>query len=129
MQIGKQKKGISVMTTTLRGTLIVCIIIYFIVVIRLLKKGRLALKYSLLWLLMGTIMAVLVLFPSVLVFLSNLFGIVDTMNGLFTFAIGFIIMLLMALTVIVSKQSNRIKNLVQENALLERRIRELEKKI
>lgn len=114
------------MTSTLRGILIACIIIYFAVVFQLLRKGRLALKYSLLWLLMGLIMAVLVLFPSVLFFLSDLFGIVDTMNGLFTFAIGFIVMLLMSLTAIVSKQSDKIKNLVQDNALLEKRIRELE---
>lgn len=116
------------MTNTLRGILIVCIIVYFVAVFQFLRKGRLALKYSLLWLLMGVIMAVLVIFPRVLFFMSELFGIVDTMNALFTFAVGFIMMLLMLLTAIVSKQSDRIKSLIQDNALLEKRIRELERK-
>lgn len=116
------------MTDTLRMVLIIGIGLYFCVVIKLLKEKRLMLKYSLLWLFMGAVMAVLVIFPKTLQIISNLIGIVDSMNGLFTFAIGFILMLLMAITSIVSKQSERIKNLVQDNALLEKRIRELEEK-
>lgn len=116
------------MTNTLRVVLIVFLFIYFLTVVCLLKKGRLALKYSLLWLLMGCVMAILVIFPEVLLALSALFGIVDTMNGLFTFALGFVLILLMALTAIVSKQSERINHLVQDNALLEKRIRDLENK-
>lgn len=117
------------MTNTLRVVLAFGILLYFCVVVKLLKEKKLALKYSLLWLVMGMVMAVLVSFPQMLRFLSNLIGIVDSMNGLFSFAIAFILMLLLSITAIVSKQSDRIKNLVQDNALLERRIRELEKKL
>ena len=114
------------MTDTFRGILIICLILYFLVVFRLLKSKKLALKYSLLWLLMGFAMVILGIFPQMLEWLSHLFGIVETMNGLFTFAIAFILVLLLSLTSIVSKQSERIKNLIQENALLEKRIRRLE---
>lgn len=115
------------MTDTLRKILIVFMIIYFMVVFRLLKKKHLMLKYALLWLFIGVAMSLLVLFPQLLYVLSHIFGIVDMMNCLFTFAIGFVIVLLMAQTAIVSKQSEKIKNLVQDNALLEKRIRSLEK--
>ncbi len=114
------------MTITLRRILIVCIILYFFIMFRLLKRGRLALKYSLLWLIMGVCVLILVIFPKLLELFSKWFGVYDPMNGLFTVAIGFIIVLLVSLTAIVSKQSDRIKNLVQDNALLEKRIRELE---
>lgn len=114
------------MTNTLKWLLVIGIVIYFMIVFNLLKKKRLQLKYSLLWLVMGIIMALLVLFPGLLNLLCNLFGIVGTMNGLFCFSIGFILMLLMALTSIVSRQSSRITRLVQENALLEKKIRDLE---
>ncbi len=117
------------MTGTLRVILIVALLFYFIIVFFLLKKRRLALKYSLLWLFMGITMTMLVVFPRLLEIFCRLFGIADTMNGLFTFAIGFILMLLMALTSIVSKQSDRIKELVQESALMEKRVRDLEKEI
>lgn len=48
------------------------------------------------------------------------------MYGLFVFAIFFILVIAMSLTAIVSKQTERIKNLAQENAALEKRVRELE---
>ncbi len=117
------------MTETLRTMLIVGVIIYFIILIRLLKSKRLLLKYSLLWLLIGCTMAILVIFPGVLGLIKDLLGFMDAMNGLFAIAIGFIVVLLMALTSIVSKQSDRIKNLIQDNALLEKRIRELEERL
>jgi hypothetical protein len=114
------------MTNTLKWLLVIGIVIYFMIVFNLLKKKRLQLKYSLLWMVMGIIMALLVVFPELLNLLCNLFGIIGTMNGLFCFSIGFILMLLMALTSIVSRQSSRITRLVQENALLEKKIRDLE---
>jgi len=114
------------MTDTLRVVLIIGIVMYFGVVIKLLKEKKLMLKYSLLWLFMGVVLAILVIFPELLFVISNLIGIVDSMNGLFSFAIAFMLMLLLAITSIVSKQSERIKNLVQDNAMLEKRIRELE---
>lgn len=116
------------MTSTLRYILITGIVIYFFVVYRLLKNKRLNLKYSLLWLFMGCMMALFVLFPKLLEILTGALGIVSQMNGLFTVAIAFAFILLMAITSIVSKQSNSIKELVQNNALLEKRIRELESK-
>lgn len=116
------------MTKTLRIVLIIGIFLYFIVVIRLLKQKKLILKYSLLWLLMGVVFAVLVFFPQTLGYFVGLLGIVDTMNGLFTCAIGFLMILVMALTSIVSKQGERIKELTQNIAILEKRIRDLENK-
>ena len=117
------------MSNTLRIILIIGIIAYYFIVLRLLKKGRLTLKYSLLWLLMGVVMAVLVIFPQLLKIICDGLGIVYGMNGLFTCAIVFLLMLSMALTTIVSKQTDRIKNLVQESALLEKRLREIEEKL
>ncbi len=117
------------MGTTLRIVLIVGIVIYYGIVIRLLKQGRLSLKYSLLWLLMGIAMALLVVFPDMLAVICRALGIAYGMNGLFTCALAFLLILTMALTSIVSKQTDRIKTLVQESALLEKRIRELEKNI
>lgn len=51
------------------------------------------------------------------------------MNALFVLVLGFVVMILMALTSIVSRQAVRIKILVQINAILEKRIWELENKV
>lgn len=83
-------------------------------------------KYTLLWLASGFIMLILVVFPQLLQFFARLVGIADPMNALFSVVFFCIIMILMALTAIVSKQNNRNKDLVQSVALLEKRVRELE---
>lgn len=117
------------MTNTLRIVLVIVILLYFCIIFGLLKRRSLALKYTLLWLLMGLVMAIFVIFPNLLSVVGRAVGIVDNMNALFTAAIGFAFCILMALTSIVSKQSSRIKRLIQENALLEKRLRELEDKL
>ncbi len=87
----------------------------------------LALKYILLWLFSGLVMGILVLFPQLLEIFVKLVGIETPMYGLFLVGIFFILLILMSLTAIVSKQTERIKNLAQNHAMLEKRLRELEK--
>lgn len=110
----------------LRVLLMVAVFVYFIMVFQLLKRKTLNLKYTLLWLASGFIMLILVVFPQLLQFFARLVGIADPMNALFSVVFFCIIMILMALTAIVSKQNNRNKDLVQSVALLEKRVRELE---
>ncbi len=112
--------------TNLRITLIIAVCCYFVLILLFLKKKSLELKYSLLWLLAGVVMGVFVLWPKLLGYLIRFFGIESIMNGLFVLCIGFIIIILMALTSIVSKQTMKIRALIQENAMLEKRLRSLE---
>lgn len=111
---------------TLRITLIMGLIFYFILILLFLKNKALLLKYALLWILAGIVLGCMVLFPNLLVWITRTLGIESNMNGLFVLCIGFIIVILMALTSIVSRQTNRIRVLVQTNAMLEKRIRDLE---
>lgn len=71
-------------------------------------------------------MAILVIFPGLLNVLVTLIDIQTPINGLFSFCIFLMIIIMMSLTAIVSRQNEKIKNLVQDNALMEKRIRELE---
>ena len=112
--------------STLRVTLIAAVICYFIIILYFLKNRALNLKYTLLWLLAGGVMGILVIFPELLERIIHLFGIQDNMNGLFIIAIGFMLMILMALTSIASRQNMKIRLLVQEIGILDKRIRELE---
>jgi len=117
------------MSTTLRIALAIVILLYFIIVISLLKRKKLALKYTLLWLAMGVMMALLTAFPIILEFIRRLLGFESAMNALYVCALGFCFILILAVTSIVSNQSERIKDLIQHSALLEKRIRELEEKL
>ena len=112
----------------LRVVLGIAIIIYFIIVFLLLKRKSLTLKYTLLWLIAGVFMGIFAIFPMLLRYVMNLLGVASEMNGLFTVAMGFIICILMALTSIVSKQTQKIRHLTQDIALLEKKIRDNDKK-
>lgn len=114
---------------TLRFTLIVVVICYFVTILYFLKQKALNLKYTLLWLVAGLVMGILVIVPELLVFIIRIFGIQDNMNGLFIFAIGFIIMILLSLTSIASRQNRKIRTLTQEMSILDKRVRELEQRI
>lgn len=115
------------MTATLRIVLAVVMVLYFVIVIAMLRKKRLALNYSLFWLAFGVLMSIAVAFPQILEWVRIGLGFESAMNAFYVFMIGASFVLIMMLTSIVSKQSEKIKDLVQHNALLEKRIREIEK--
>lgn len=112
--------------STLRIWLIIAVVCYFVIILYFLKNRALNLKYTLLWLLAGVVMGVLVIFPEILMRIIHVFGIQSNMNGLFLIIIGFMLMILMALTSIASRQNMKIRALVQEIGILDKRIRELE---
>lgn len=112
--------------SNLRITLIIAVICYFIIILYFLKQRALNLKYTLLWLLSGAVLGLLVIYPDLLRYIIHLLGIEDNMNGLFIICIAFMLMIMMALTSIASRQNGKIRLLVQEIAILDKRIRELE---
>lgn len=110
----------------LRIELIVLLIIYFSIILILLKNKKISLKYTLLWLLTGVVFLILVLVPGILSGLCVLLGVQSTMNMLYLFLLGFMIMIMMSITSIISSQNRKIRRLTEENALLEERIRTIE---
>lgn len=114
------------LSRTLQITLSVAVICYFIIILYYLKKRMLELRYTLLWLAAGAVMGVMVFFPEILVWFVRRLGIESNMNGLFVLCFMFIIAILMAITSIVSRQQMKIRILIQEISMMEKRIRELE---
>ena len=112
----------------LQAFCLIAVAVYYAVLFYLLKKKSLSLKYTLLWLFSGFIMLVFVLFPELLTLFSVFLGIGIPTNALFAVISFCIIMLLISLTSIVSKQTERIKTLTQTLAILEKRVKELERK-
>ena len=111
---------------TLQVTLSIAVICYFIIILYYLKRKMLELKYTLIWLVVGLIMGIMIYFPELLVYFVRILGIESNMNGLYILCIAFIMMILMTLTSIVSRQQMKIRILIQELSMMEKRIRELE---
>lgn len=112
----------------LRITLSIAVICYFILILHYLKKQMLELKYTLIWLVAGIVMGIMIFFPELLVAFVRILGIESNMNGLYVLCFAFIIAILMTLTSIVSRQALKIRTLIQEISMLDKRIRELEQK-
>lgn len=117
------------MSTSLRIFALVLITIYFVVILRLLKKKKFALKYSLLWFLAGILMLIVVIWPNVLVWGAGLLGFEVASNGLFAICILLEIMIMISITSVISDFANRMTSMVQNMALMEKRIRILEEKL
>lgn len=113
--------------TRLQTVVLVAVVSYFIFLLSLLIKRRLNLKYTLLWLAFGLVLLIFALFPSLLNFFASLVGFEVASNGLFAILHFCELVLLISMTAIVSKLNEKEKRLIQTAALLERRIRELEK--
>ena len=113
----------------LKVTMLIVIAFFFIGVLRLLKRHRLQLRYTLLWLFCTFLLFLLILFPQAMTWIGNMVGIQTTMNTIYIFLIGFLIILSLSLTSIVSVQMKEIKTLDQNIALNERRIRNLEDRL
>ena len=111
---------------TLQVTLSIGVICYFIIILYYLKRKMLELKYTLVWLAAGLIMGIMIYFPELLVRFVRILGIESNMNGLYILCIAFMMMILMTLTSIVSRQQIKIRILIQELSILEKRVRELE---
>ena len=116
------------LSNTLRITLCIAIIVYFIIILHYLKNKMLELKYTLIWLVAGCVMGIMIFVPELLMQFVHLLGIEGNMNGLFILVIAFIIMVLMTLTSIVSRTTIKMRMLVQEIGMLEKRLHELEAK-
>lgn len=114
------------MNIVLQISLLLGIFLYFNILIYLIKKKKLNLKYSLLWIFSGLAMLFIAIFPNVMISIIKLLGIVDITNGLFLLVLFFVIVILMSITAIVSKMKEKNKELVQQCAMLEKRVRELE---
>ena len=117
------------MTTIFRIILLIGVLLYLAIILVLMRKGRMSLKYSLIWFLSGVILLISAIFPQVIRFFTQFMGVYSEANAVFFFGVCFLILIGLSLTSIASGQSERIRTLVQTQAILEKRVRELEKKM
>lgn len=93
-------------------------LVVFIVTLELVRERRLREEYSVLWLGTSLIMFILVLKYEWLVLLTQLIGAKVVTTTLFIGAIVFLMLLGVQFSIKLSRLSDQMKNMVQENALL-----------
>ena len=110
----------------LQISILIGVLFFLGMIIFLMRKNSISLRNALLWFLTGAVMLVFGIFPRILGFISDFLGFDLPSNAFFTLLLGFVILILLQQTAVISRQTESIKTLTQANALLEKRIRELE---
>lgn len=115
------------MNIVLRISLIIFALVLIYVITKVLKRGRMPIKYSLLWYFSALVILLVAIIPISLEFFSNLLGFETLSNLIIGIFIGLLLFLTMSLTIIISGQNKKITLLIQEISLLKQKVKEEKK--
>jgi len=100
-----------------------------LIVLELVRRKRLKEEYSLLWLLTAVVLLALSLWRSSLDLIAKLMGIFYPPTALFVIGFGFVLLLLLYFSTIISQLSGENNSLTQRIVILDWRVRQLEEQI
>ena len=107
------------MDIQLQIIIVIAVLIGMTVLVLMVRKKALELRYALVWFVMGAGVLVLGIFPGLMNQLSYLMGIAAPVNMLFFIGFCFSLAIIFTLTVAISRMSKRMKSLAQAIALLQ----------
>ncbi|NIN70001.1 MAG: DUF2304 family protein [Anaerolineae bacterium] len=98
-------------------------------VVELVRRRKLGEAYSLLWLLTGIILVILSLWRELLDVMASVVGIFYPPAALFVIGFGFVLLILLQFSVVVSRLSDENRSLIQRLSILDWRLRQLEREL
>lgn len=105
------------MTVELRMELIFLAVVFFIIIIKNINARKLQLQFSLYWILAAAVLFLFAIFPDIVYFISGIIGIKTPSNFIFFACIIWLIAMNLFLTIIISKQAEKIKEIIQKVSL------------
>lgn len=114
------------MSFLLHIELIILSILFLVVVFRAVVRRKLLVQYALLWVILAIGMLVFAVVPGIADGITALIGIKTTSNFIYLLAILSLLILTFSLTVIVSRQSQKIKSIIQMVSIEEQIKKELD---
>lgn len=100
-----------------------------LLVIIFLKKGLMTVKYSLLWLGLSIVLVIFAACPYVVYVLRDLLDVEMPVNLVFLLMFCFVLVVLLSLSIAISQLAEKCRRLTQANAILEKRVRDLENRM
>ena len=98
-----------------------------LLIIELVRRRKLREEYSWLWLMTGAGILILTLWFGLLKWVTHLVGAITPSSTIFLFAFLFLIFISLHFSVVISKLTDRNKELAQRYAILELELNELKK--
>lgn len=100
---------------------IIFLVLIMLFVLYLVKKKKISIKYSLVWLLPCIVLIIFTLVPGLMIYVSKTLGFQTASNMILTLLICFLMVITIALTVIVTNQKDKIRLLIQEVSILKQK--------
>lgn len=107
------------MSLVFRIVLIVASIISFLYMMKKIKQSKLQIEHALFWIVFSLIVIILAIFPQIAMWLADILGIQSAVNLVYLIIIFILIVKLFQDTLHISKLENKIKNLIQHEAIRE----------
>jgi hypothetical protein len=111
-----------------RVGLLVLSVALLVLILELVRRGHLKERYALLWLVTAAAGFVIGVFPGIITGLSRVLSF-QYLTLLFVVSFLFLLGLVLSFTVVISRLSERNRELTQEVALLEHALRRVEKRL
>ena len=93
-----------------------------VLIFELVRQRRLLERYALLWLFASAVLLALALWKGLLTTLAHAIGIYYPPSALFVFAFGFILVMLLHFSLVISRLADQTKVLAQRVGLLQQRL-------
>src|SRR5215217_5023566 len=103
---------------------IVATLALFTIVFELVRQRRLMERYALLWLLSAAVMLGLAIWRNALEQVSSLIGVAYAPSALFVIAFGFVLVLLLHFSLVISSLADQNKVLAQRLGMLQQQVDE-----
>lgn len=107
------------MSLVLRIVLIIVAVLSCLFVLRKIRKAQMRIEDTLFWLVISFGILILGIFPQIAYWLSDAIGIMSPVNFVFLVFVFLLLFKVFILTVQVSQQQEKIKNLIQHIAIYE----------
>lgn len=101
---------------------LIFVVIMLIIITSIVKRGRISVKYSLVWFFSIFIIFLAAIIPNFMHTIANILGFQTLSNMLFAILISLLIFICISLTIIVSGQKEKIKLLIQEISILKQKV-------
>lgn len=106
------------MSSTLVTFSVIFLIILIVFILYLVIKNKLSIKYALPWLLSSLLLLLFAIIPGFLGFITDLLGFRTPSNMILILLICLLFVMTIVLSVIVSRQKDQIRLLIQEVSML-----------
>jgi len=117
------------MALRLQVFLIVISLSFMIYIFALVRREELELKYTLAWCFLGVTLVIIAIKPSLVLLLTKVLGMQLPVNTVFLTGIFCIMVIVLTLTVAISRTSVRTKRLIQELALVKGELSRMENRL